>query len=219
MKNLKNLKKEELINIAEGKGVKISSKDTKTDIIQKIASLNDVIPETYNIINKNGMILTVFGEEGDNYICHTKNGVKTSLKKELVGTVFFKEGEVPEGVKNIGNTSNTTGNTFVKEEPGKHRFVLTISKGGSLLIMDNEEKKAYEVGMAPALKKVLQPFFMSVAKKIEELKSFKNLSLAQKFTYKYFRVKKDNAVTSTPAANTSATVNTGSDNKGTTENK
>lgn len=180
--------------------------------------LNKTI-EGVKIENKNGMVLTVLEEKDGKLICQTKNGANAVVEKDLVGKVFFEEGKVPESIKNIVNTSCSTGNTFVKEEPGKHRFVLTISKGGSLLIMDNEEKKAYEVGMAPALKKVLQPFFMSVAKKIEELKSFKNLSLAQKFTYKYFRVKKDNAVTSTPAANTSATVNTGSDNKGTTENK
>ena len=134
MKNLENLKKEDLIKVAEGKGIKVASKDTKTDIIQKIKALNDIIPEPYNIINKNGMVLTVFGEEGDNYICHTKNGVKTSLKKELVGTVFFKEGEVPEGFKKNDTPSlnKDTGNVFVKEEKGKHRFVLSISKEETL---------------------------------------------------------------------------------------
>ena len=176
--------------------------------------LNKTI-EGVKIENKNGMVLTVLEEKDGKLICHTKNGSNAVINKDLVGKVFFEEGKVPEGVKNIGNTSNTTGNTFVKEEPGKHRFVLTISKGGSLLIMDNEEKKAYEVGMAPALKKVLQPFFASVAKKIEEAKSFRNLSLAQKFTYKYFRAKKESTT-----ANTSTTVaNTGLDNKGATENK
>lgn len=170
---------------------------------------------TYKIENKNGMVLTVLEEKGGKLICQTKNGANAVVEKDLVGKVFFEEGKVPEDIKTVVNTSSSTGNTFIKEEPGKHRFVLTISKGGSLLIMDNEEKKAYEVGMAPALKKVLQPFFASVAKKIEEVKSFRNLSLAQKFTYKYFRAKKESTT-----ANTSTTVaNTGSDNKGTTENK
>ena len=176
---------------------------------------------TYRIENKNGMVLTVLEEKDGKLICQTKNGANAVVEKDLVGKVFFEEGKVPEDIKTVVNTSSSTGNTFIKEEPGKHRFVLTISKGGSLLIMDNEEKKAYEVGMAPALKKVLQPFFASVAKKIEEAKSFRNLSLAQKFTYKYFRAKKENAANTSTTVTTSITdANTSSDNnKGTTENK
>lgn len=190
MKKLLNLKKEELINIAEGKGKKVSSKDTKANIVQKISALNDVIAEPYNIVNKNGMVLTVFGEEGDNYICHTKNGVKTNLKKELVGTVFFKEDEVPESFKKdpVSSANKDTGNVFVKEEKGKHRFVLSISKGGNLVVMDNLNHEVYEVGVSPILKKVLQPFFMTVAKKeAKENKNFKDMSLVQRFVFKYFR--------------------------------
>lgn len=190
MKNLKSLKKEELVKVAEMKGIKVSSKDTRIDIIQKISALNDVIAEPYNVINKNGMVLTVFGEDSDNYICHTKNGVKTTLKKELVGTVFFKEDEIPESFKKdpASSVNKDTGNVFVKEEKGKHRFVLSISKGGNLVVMDNINHEVYEVGVSPILKKALQPFFMVVAKKtMEENKNFKDMSLIQRFVFKYFR--------------------------------
>ena len=218
MKNLSSLTKKALMEIAKNSGIKVSTAMKKEEIIAAITKVakedtteNTVAENTVNVkdrkeevimkesselklMNRRGEVYKITKENKDNYEVVNAKGLKATISKKLVANKTFAlvtDATIERYLSKLYDekTANTIPNKFVKEEEGKHRFVLTISKGGSLAVIDNKEHNVYEVGVCSKFLCLLAKFFIPFAEEVKD-KKYEEMDLLHKFSYKYFRKRK-----------------------------
>ena len=218
MKNLSSLTKKALMEIAKNSGIKVSTAMKKEEIIAAITKVatedtteNTVAENTVNVkdrkeevimkesselklMNRRGEVYKITKENKDNYEVVNAKGLKATISKKLVANKTFAlvtDATIERYLSKLYDekTANSIPNKFVKEEEGKHRFVLTISKGGSLAVIDNKEHNVYEVGVCSKFLCLLAKFFIPFAEEVKD-KKYEEMDLLHKFSYKYFRKRK-----------------------------
>lgn len=162
-------------------------KDRKEEVIMKESS-------ELKLMNKGGEVYKITKENKDNYEVVNAKGLKATISKKLVANKTFAlvtDATIERYLSKLYDekTANSIPNKFVKEEEGKHRFVLTISKGGSLAVIDNKEHNVYEVGVCSKFLCLLAKFFIPFAEEVKD-KKYEEMDLLHKFSYKYFRKRK-----------------------------
>lgn len=165
----------------------VNVKDRKEEVIMKESS-------ELKLMNRRGEVYKITKENKDNYEVVNAKGLKATISKKLVANKTFAlvtDATIERYLSKLYDekTANTIPNKFVKEEEGKHRFVLTISKGGSLAVIDNKEHNVYEVGVCSKFLCLLAKFFIPFAEEVKD-KKYEEMDLLHKFSYKYFRKRK-----------------------------
>ena len=163
-------------------------KDRKEEVIMKNLS------SELKLMNRRGEVYKITKENKDNYEVVNAKGLKATISKKLVANKTFAlvtDATIERYLSKLYDekTANSIPNKFVKEEEGKHRFVLTISKGGSLAVIDNKEHNVYEVGVCSKFLCLLAKFFIPFAEEVKD-KKYEEMDLLHKFSYKYFRKRK-----------------------------
>ena len=163
-------------------------KDRKEEVIMKKES------SELKLMNRRGEVYKITKENKDNYEVVNAKGLKATISKKLVANKTFAlvtDATIERYLSKLYDekTANSIPNKFVKEEEGKHRFVLTISKGGSLAVIDNKEHNVYEVGVCSKFLCLLAKFFIPFAEEVKD-KKYEEMDLLHKFSYKYFRKRK-----------------------------
>ena len=218
LSSLANLTKKALMEIAKNSGIKVSTAMKKEEIIAAITKVakedtteNTVAENTVNVkdrkeevimkesselklMNRRGEVYKITKENKDNYEVVNAKGLKATISKKLVANKTFAlvtDATIERYLSKLYDekTANSIPNKFVKEEEGKHRFVLTISKGGSLAVIDNKEHNVYEVGVCSKFLCLLAKFFIPFAEEVKD-KKYEEMDLLHKFSYKYFRKRK-----------------------------
>ena len=165
----------------------VNVKDRKEEVIMKESS-------ELKLMNKGGEVYKITKENKDNYEVVNAKGLKATISKKLIANKTFAlvtDATIERYLSKLYDekTANSIPNKFVKEEEGKHRFVLTISKGGSLAVIDNKEHNVYEVGVCSKFLCLLAKFFIPFAEEVKD-KKYEEMDLLHKFSYKYFRKRK-----------------------------
>ena len=163
-------------------------KDRKEEVIMKKES------SELKLMNRRGEVYKITKENKDNYEVVNAKGLKATISTKLVANKTFAlvtDATIERYLSKLYDekTANSIPNKFVKEEEGKHRFVLTISKGGSLAVIDNKEHNVYEVGVCSKFLCLLAKFFIPFAEEVKD-KKYEEMDLLHKFSYKYFRKRK-----------------------------
>ena len=168
----------------------VNVKDRKEEVIMKKESSELKL----KLMNRRGEVYKITKENKDNYEVVNAKGLKATISKKLVANKTFAlvtDATIERYLSKLYDekTANSIPNKFVKEEEGKHRFVLTISKGGSLAVIDNKEHNVYEVGVCSKFLCLLAKFFIPFAEEVKD-KKYEEMDLLHKFSYKYFRKRK-----------------------------